>query len=280
MPNTFFKSPEGQKIILSFYEKALEKWPVPYSEHTVATKFGETAYIECGNKNKKPLILIHGASSNATSWIADVAAYSQEYRVIVVDVIGEPGKSAQTRPPLETDDYAKWLEEIVTRLNLKRVSLVGLSQGGWMAIRYAVSFPQKVEKLGLMAAAGIVPTKGSFLLKAIGFTLLGKWGIDKLNRQVFGSLPMDEMTAQYMEALLLHYTPRMSKEYIFSDEELRRLTMPVLYIGGANDVIRDNVKISSRLEALLPKVQTKVLPDTGHVLINMTKYTIPFLKEL
>jgi pimeloyl-ACP methyl ester carboxylesterase len=277
MTNSLYKSAEGKQIILSFYTKALSQWPVPYSEQIISTKYGETSVIECGNKKKNPLILLHGASSNATTWIADIAAYSRDFRVFVIDVIGEPGKSAPTRPPLDTDDYAQWLNEIITTLNIDTVSLVGLSQGGWIATRYAISYPNKINKLVLLASAGIQPTKASFLFKAILFTMLGKWGMEKLNRYVFGSQPMDDTTAQYMNAIMQHFTPRMTKEYIFTDQELKRLTMPILYIGGTEDVIRDNVKIKTRLESLLPQVKTEILPHTGHVLIHVTNHTIPFL---
>jgi len=65
----------------------------------------------------------------------------------------------------------------------------------------------------------------------------------------------------------------------FSDEELRRLNMPTLLIVGAQDILLPSEKTAARLGRLLPRLTAHVLPDHGHVLINLTDQVVPFLAD-
>jgi pimeloyl-ACP methyl ester carboxylesterase len=279
MNNTVYKSEESRKKVISFYDQELKKWPVPWRPLVIPTRSGDTYLIECGKPTNPPLILIHGASSNALTWAGDIKNYVENYRVICVDVIGEPGKSAQTRLPYEDESYAQWLSDVLDSLKLKKVILMGMSQGGFIALKYAVYHPERVSKLVLLAPGGIVQTKPSFLLIAILSMFFGKWGAHKLNSYVFGNITVEPIVLQFMDIIMNNINPRFDKEYIFTDNELRRLYMPVLLIGGLKDVIRSETSIKSRLEKLLPKFASKLLPDDGHVLINTASYVLPFLKS-
>src|SRR5512140_3680264 len=95
-----YRSEAGQKAIEAFYDAVLEKWPVPYEAVKIPTSLGESFAVVCGDPNAPALVLIHGSSSNAGMWIGDVAAYSPHFRVIAVDMPGEPGKSQPARPAL------------------------------------------------------------------------------------------------------------------------------------------------------------------------------------
>ena len=80
-----------------------------------------------------------------------------------------------------------------------------------------------------------------------------------------------------MDLILLHVQPRFDGEYIFNDEELARLNMPVFLVGGTRDVIRSIEAMQTRLRPLLPGLHSAILPDTGHVLVNTTDLVLPFL---
>jgi hypothetical protein len=53
-------------------------------------------------------VLLHGAGANTVMWMGDAADWSTARRVYAVDVIGEPGLSAPSRPPLASGAYADW----------------------------------------------------------------------------------------------------------------------------------------------------------------------------
>ena len=272
-----FKSPEGKKAIMDIYDSILKNWLVPYETVSVPTRHGETFVIICGEKDASPLILLHGAASNATSWISDAANYSKHFRVFAVDLPGEPGKSAPNRPAWNTPAFAEWMEDVLNELKLEKVSMLGISQGGWTALRFATIHPDRISKLILLASGGIVPTKGSFLIKAIFFTLLGKWGVKKINKIVFGKQTILEDAEKIMNVIMNNFNSRIEKEYIFSDEELKRLNMPVYLIGGVEDALSPTEKAAKRFKGLVPHAESLLLPDTGHVLMNLTDRIIPFL---
>jgi pimeloyl-ACP methyl ester carboxylesterase len=60
---------------------------------------------------------------------------------------------------------------------------------------------------------------------------------------------------------------------VFKDVELQRLTMPTLLVVGEHEVICDYKKMLSRAKRLMPNVQTRIIPNAGH-LLNVEQYEI------
>ena len=210
-------------------------------------------------------------------WGGDIAAYSQYYRVYAVDLPGEPGQSAPNRPSWAGPAYTEWLADVLAGLAIDQVSLVGLSQGGWTALKFATTKPDQVNKLVLLTPGGITPDKMSFLFRAMGLMLLGRWGLRRLNRILFAKQPVPDGVDEVLILMTTHFKPRVGVLPRFTDEELRQLTMPVLLLVGSQDALRDGRKIVARLEKLLPQLTAIVIPGAGHALINTTNQIIPFL---
>lgn len=124
-------------------------------------------------------------------WAGDVIDYSRHYRVYAVDLPGEAGKSAANRPAWDSPAFAEWLEDVFNGLQIEHAALVGISQGSWTALKFAVVRPERVDKLVLLAPGGIVADRPSFLIRAIGLTLLGKWGIKRMVRALFADQPIE-----------------------------------------------------------------------------------------
>lgn len=276
---TIYRSPAGERAVMAAYDAALAAYWPPHETLTVPTRYGETFVVAARDAAAPPLVMLHGAGSNSAVWAGDAAVYAADFRVLAVDLIGEPGKSAPSRPPWDGPAFAEWLADALDGLGLERAILLGLSQGGWTALKFAVTRPERVERLVLLAPGGIRPDRSSFLLKAVGLSLLGRRGRDRLQRSVIGDAPMPREVEAYMTLIMDEFKPRIGKLPIFTDEELRRLAMPVLMIGGDRDVIRDEVAIAGRLEALLPDVQTVIIAGAGHAIVDVTKYVRPFLVQ-
>lgn len=276
---SIYKSPAGKQEIMALYDAVLARWPVAFETFHLPTRHGETFVIASGNPSAPPLVLIHGSVSNATSWVAEFPAYSQHFRVYAVDLPGEPGKSAQNRPAWEGPAFAEWLEDILNGLKIQKTALLGISQGGWTALRFATCHPDRVSKLILLAPGGIMPARTSFILKAIFLSWFGRRGGEKINQFVLGKDAIHPEAVKFMDAMMTHFRPRVEKEYIFADEELKRLDMPVLLLGGTDDVICDVEKAVKRLKKLAPRLETILLPGVGHVLVNMNERVLPFLMK-
>jgi pimeloyl-ACP methyl ester carboxylesterase len=272
-----YKSSAGEAEVMALYDKVLSHWPVPHDDSRLATRFGETFIIASGSQSSPPLILLHGACSNAVSWIGEVVTYSRHFRTYAVDIPGDPGRSSSNRPSWNSLAYAEWLADVFNGLNIGQSALLGLSQGGWNAMRFAAAYPERVTKLVLLSPAGVLSDRASFISRAILYSFLGKKGAAALNRYVFGSDTIDPSAIVFMNAIMAHFKPRIEPLKIFSDADLRRLTMPVLLLGGEHDNIRDVSKISERMRKILPQMATHVFPDRGHVLVNTPQQIIPFL---
>ena len=142
-----YKSDEGARAVRERYLEILKRWPVPNEQLRVPTRHGETFVIACGEKTEPPLVLLHGSAGNSAMWMGDVRAWAEHYRVYSIDVIGEAGLSAPTRPPLASEEYALWLDDLLKALSISQTSIVGVSLGGWLALDYGTRRPQRVARL-------------------------------------------------------------------------------------------------------------------------------------
>src|ERR1700733_15055591 len=231
-----YKSAEGERAVRERYLGILKHWPVPNRQLRVPTREGETFIVECGDQNAPPLVLLHGASGNAAMWIADVAAWSQQFRVYAVDVIGDAGLSAPSRPPLESDAHALWLDDVMQGLSLQGASFIGVSNGGWLAMEYAVRRPERVESLVVLCPGGVVRAR-NLLIKALPLLLFGSWCARKVKEMVLGRTRADAPEshrhfAEFIALIFQHLRPRTKRHPIFTDDQLRRMTMPLLVILG------------------------------------------------
>jgi pimeloyl-ACP methyl ester carboxylesterase len=262
---------------MAWYDALLARWPVSCTTLDVASRYGTTFVAASGNESAPPLVLIHGAGSNSAMWAGDVGEYSCHYRVYAVDLLGEPGKSAPVRPDWNSSAYAEWLGDVLDALKVERAVLIGLSQGGWTVLKFATSRPERVDKLVLLTPGGVTPDRISFALRAIPLSFLGRWGIKRINRMVFGPQPIPAEVNEAITLIMTHFKPRIGVLPIFSDEELRRLTMPTLLLIGQEDNLRDARKVAERMRKLLPKLTAKIIPQAGHALYNTPSHIMPFL---
>jgi pimeloyl-ACP methyl ester carboxylesterase len=279
MNNPLYRSLEGEKEAMAFYDAVLANWPVPHEEINIPTRSGNTFAVASGNPAAPALILLHGASSNAVSWVGDIAEYSQHFRVYAVDIPGDPGKSAPVRPSWNSPAYAELMEDVLNGLHITKASLVGLSQGGWNAMKYAVYQPERVSRLVVLSPAGVISDKGSFLIRAVLYSLAGKRGAEASIRMLFCNQPIHPEVGRYMRLIMTQFKPRFDRLTLFTDGELKRLAMPVLLVGGKQDVIRDVGKIAARLKSQVPDLTATIYPDRGHVLVNLAGQIISFLQS-
>lgn len=272
-----YKSPAGKSEIMALYDAVLARWPVAHETFQLPTRHGDTFLIASGEKSAPPLLLLHGAASNAVSWVGDILAYSQHFRAYAVDLPGEPGKSAENRPAWDGPGFTEWLEDVLDGLKIQKTALLGLSQGGWTALRFATARPERVTRLVLLAPAGVMPARPSFILKAVLLSLFGRWGAERINRIVLGKDPMHPEAVKFMNAILTHFKTRMGKEYLFSDDELKRLKMPTLLIGGTEDALIPMERVVPRMQKFVPQLKPVLIPDMGHALVNLSGQILPFL---
>ncbi len=126
------------------------------TEKSVAIFGAKIRYLEAGDAAKPTVILLHGLGAQAESWQLNIAALSANYRVIAPDQIGF-GKSDKPLLKYRVGTYVDFLDKFMAELKIEKAHLVGNSMGGWVAGLMAIKYPNRVEKIVLADAAGIIP---------------------------------------------------------------------------------------------------------------------------
>ena len=102
-----------------------------------------------------PAILwIHGIGDNSTTWSTVQSKLAQRFTVIAPDLLGH-GKSDKPRADYSVAAYANGMRDLLSVLDLDRVTVIGHSLGGGVAMQFAYQFPQLVERLILVGAGGV-----------------------------------------------------------------------------------------------------------------------------
>lgn len=272
MKRSVFKTEQGRDKIRAYYNQVLSRFP--FGRRTVETAFGRTFMLTAGREEHPPAILLHGSCSNSAFWFPEILALSDRCRVYAVDIIGEAGNSEEYRPDLDSDAFALWVKDVLDALGIEKPALIGNSLGGWMALKFATAYPERVSGLVLIASAGLAEVRPQFIADV------------EQSRQAVGTVPVDaailgeqnlpKEVLEFMNLIVENYDP-IPYLPVYTDEELRRLDMPVLFIGGEKDAIIDAEGSAERLARLVPSAETQVLENCGHVVADAVGYILPFL---
>lgn len=127
--------------------------PYHFPTKYLQLKEGEIAYVKEG-KGKKVLIFVHGLSSNSDAWYRNIEELKNDFTCIAIDLPGY-GRSFKNADEFTATYFADILNEFAEKLKLKKFTLVGHSMGGQASIKFASKYPEKLDKLILIAPAGI-----------------------------------------------------------------------------------------------------------------------------
>lgn len=110
------------------------------------------AYVKAGSG--PAVLLLHGLGCDHTTWLPVIAALSRRYTVIAPDLLGH-GKSDKPRADYSVGGYANGMRDLLTVLGIDKVTVVGHSFGGGIAMQFAYQFPERTERMILVAPGGI-----------------------------------------------------------------------------------------------------------------------------
>ncbi|MBZ9643919.1 alpha/beta fold hydrolase [Streptomyces sp. PSKA30] len=233
------------------YDKVMARWPAQREAVRVPTPYGTTHVNACGPYDGPPLVLLPGGGgATSASWFAQAADFAGTHRVYAVDLVGAPGRStaAGDRHPRTIADLTAWLDAVLDGLGAGPAVLGGHSYGAWIALHHALHAPARVRRL--------------FLLDP-----------DPVLRRVQGGVP--RACPADAAAALAAPGPRQEAATGFPSVRpvtgprpaplaLRALDMPVLLLLAGNSRTHDTYWVAARASAVLPRVETVVLPDVSH----------------
>jgi len=114
-----------------------------------------TRILETGSG--EPLILMHGTGGHLEAYARNLRALSSSYRVIAYDYPGH-GWTTPASDDLEVDVYVEHLAGLMEALGIGRTHLSGESLGGWVAVKFAARYPDRVGRLVLNTPGGTMAT--------------------------------------------------------------------------------------------------------------------------
>ncbi|MBQ8892943.1 MAG: alpha/beta hydrolase [Clostridia bacterium] len=170
-------------------------------------------YIEEGTGF--PLILLHGNGEEHGYFKHQIPYFAQKYRVIALDTRGH-GKTPRGEAPFTIRQFAEDLKAFLDEKAIEKAHFLGFSDGGNIALCFAIKYPERVEKL-ILNGANLYP-KGV------------RWSVQ---------LPI-EMGYRLAKGKNKEMLGLMVKDPMIDPAELAAVTMPALVIAGTRDMIKES----------------------------------------
>ena len=204
-------------------------------------------YIEQGQG--RPLILLHGNGEDNSYFVYQIDYFSKGYRVIAIDTRGH-GKSPRGEKPFTIKQFAEDLHDFMDEKGIPKANILGFSDGGNIALEFALKHPKRIEKL-ILNGANLFPS---------GVKPLYQWPIEIGYRIAKMFSKKSSKAKQNAEMLGL-----MVNEPHIDPSELARLTIPVLVIAGKKDMIKESH--TRLIYKSLPDAQMNII-EGDHFIAN------------
>jgi pimeloyl-ACP methyl ester carboxylesterase len=234
-----------------------------------------------------PVVFVHGLSGSWQNWLEQVPVFARDHRVITFDLPGF-GASEMPREKITISGYGRFVEALLDELGVGGAAVVGNSMGGFIGTELAIRFPERVERLVLVSAAGL---SIEYLRNERAFAVLGVvenrltaysgWlasRSDALARRpvarriIFGivahrpdRLPGPLVAEQVRGSGKPGFLPALDAltDYPIRDR-LGEIACPTLIVWGAEDKLVP-ARDADEFARLIPNSRKVVWPETGHV---------------
>ena len=221
------------------------------------------------------VLMLHGWTLNGSMWNSQIDALKDNFRLIIPDRRGHGRSDICTDATDEIDD----LQAVLDAVEAQDVALIGMSQGGRIALRFALAFPERVRRLILLApsADGITALDDPEAIPVNDYAAMVRQGQGDIFRRSWLEHPLMrtnnpeiarqcvEMLESYNAQSLLVPKPDAMPGAV---PDFSGLKMPVLIITGAKDTASSR-HVADRLAEIIPGACHEQIEGAGH-LVNMT----------
>ena len=165
-------------------------------------------------------------------------------------------------------DAGRWLAEVLTETDLSGSHLVGASYGGWTALHAAICAPERVARLTLVDAAGILPLDRRFYKWAILSGLAGLLPATLRRRAARRLANGTLLDADLMRlvGVSTRFRRRLPPANPLTDNEFRKITAAMHGLFGERSTLHNADAAVQRLRTVVPSASAEVVPGTGHAL--------------
>ncbi len=234
------------------------------------------------------LLLLHGLGCDHTTWEPVIDALAEDYTVLAPDLLGH-GQSAKPRADYSVGGYANGMRDLLTVLGIDKVTVVGHSFGGGVAMQFAYQFPERTERMALVSSGGLGPEVSPVIraittpgyhqaMGVLTMPVLRHVGVAGLRAlHATGSRhtrDLGEVAAIYQtfrdphaRAAIRHVVSAVvdwrGQVVTMADRAYLTDAMPMAVVWGRDDHVIP-VSHAANAAALAPKARIEVLDDAGH----------------
>lgn len=248
-------------------------------------------YVEAGKG--ETVIMIHGLGGNASHWKKNIETLSRKFHCIAVDLPGYGNSSTVERGDADTqlDFYAEVIASLLKKLKIPTASVMGHSMGGQVSIILALTYPALVNKLVLVAPAGLETFTAAEANVLTGYANTAFYmaqdsaAIAKTYRANFFRMP-DAAEGLIKERIALkqcagfemycRQIPMGVKGMLAHPviDELKKISQRVLVLYGEEDALIPNkflhpsltVTAVAAMAKSIPRSSIRMIPEAGHLL--------------
>ena len=294
-----YKSVNGFEAVMGWYGDVTAMIDADVDSKYVATRFGRTHMLVAGPKDAPPLLLIPGISGCAPLWRRQIPEFAKNFRVYALDIVGQPGKSDPITPSYLNDDFSLWLIDVLDSLKIDRAHVAGTSVGGWMALRFGIFAPERINKIVMLSPTGLSAARfpaniwiTKYLNKrkdanSLQDDLTAKSITNQSPGRSFGTF--DRQLAKLMALCTRHYrvdrsmgiynettqkiefitSMKVLRKFFFSEPRsyLKNFNFPALLVFGEHEMLYNPTKVAKRAKMIIPGLQTDIIAGAGHAAI-------------
>lgn len=234
------------------------------------------------------VLLLHGLGCDHTTWTPIIDTLAKRYTVIAPDLLGH-GRSDKPRADYSVGGYANGMRDLLTVLGIDKVTVVGHSFGGGVAMQFAYQFPERTERMMLVASGGLGPevtpiiraitTPGYHqvmsVLTAPGVRHVGIAGMRALSgtgwRSTRDLAEVADIFDTFKDPNARHAIRHVVRAVVdwkgqivtMADRAYLTDAMPMSVVWGRDDKVIP-VRHASNAAALAPLARIEVIPNAGH----------------
>ena len=222
------------------------------------------------NREKPSILLIHGSGLTHIVWSLHEQFYAtQGYNVLSVDL---PGHGNSEGPSLKSiEEISDWIKSLMNVLDIKKLIIIGHSQGSLVGIDFAARYPNLISGLVLVAGSYKMPVNQDLINYAEAgdekaVLLMMKWGYEG-SKAFIGGNPVKKIINSSLDIReILAVDLNACNNYKSGKESLEKINCPTLCIFGDLDKMVP-LEVGNKMASMIKNSKKKVISNCGHMII-------------
>ena len=264
---SIYKNNKAKTDLMNLYDEKLKSLQIDYTNIDIDTKFGRTRVVKTGNSEGKKIVLFHGFNAGAPVTLEAVKGILNEYCFYVIETIGQVTKSEERVMNIKDDSFALWVDEVLEKLELKKVNVIGISYGAFIVEKLMTHKPERIEKCVLVVPSGIVNGDIWNATKKLTFPLI-RWKFTKREKHLKSFLSAfvpdhDDFLHRMLSVMMkgIQLDTRIPK--LLKPTDVENFKAPVYIMAATNDVYFPGEKIVKRSKELFSNLKEVFLLENS-----------------